>query len=149
MALEKVNIDFEDTVKFVWSWVAQVHSHLGVHGWTYPYDDSRKRGISISARNDIANCLFEMIKHTEQTKIFLEALNIQLNFLTTAKNEFHLPYHYFSFTKRGKEKNGQWDSVLFCRALEEDVQDLLNTFGYCSVLGEKHFVADTASKKKI
>lgn len=148
MSIEK-NIDFEDTVEFVWSWVAQVHSHLGIQGWTYPHEGALKPGISISARNDIANHLFQMIATTNQPDLMAKALTIRLNFLVTIKNNFHLPHTYFSLKEHGKEKRADWDSTAFCHALDEDVEDLLNTFGYCRVLGEKHLVADAASKKKI
>lgn len=142
-------IDFDQTVEFVWNWVAQLHAHLGVQGWGYPHDDKRKRGISIGARNEIADHLLQMIANTKQPDRVMKALTIQLNFLTKATNQFHLPYHYFSFSDHGKEKVGDWDSSIFCQALDEDIEELLNTFGCCHVLGEKHLVADAASKKKI
>lgn len=138
-------IDFDDTVEFVWSWAAQLNAHLSVHGWTCRDDANRiQRGIKSSARLEIVDHLLDMIFKSDTPKILTKALSIQIQALTNNACKYNIPEAYLSI---GAEKNQAiWNSENFCAALDHDINELMETFGYAQILGEKHMVPEKTKK---
>lgn len=132
------NLDFEDTVEFVWSFVAKVRSHLIVHGWTYHDAGVQHRGISTSSLNILADHLFKMIVNAENPRVVVQALTIQIQALTNNSCKYDLPSAYLLITKTHEQTQVQWESKSFCRALDEDIAKMVQSFNDCMVLGEKY-----------
>lgn len=132
------NLDVDDTVEFVWDWVAQMNAHLGVNGWTHEDLGMHHRGISPSALNILADHLFKMIVDAKNPHIVMKALTIQIHALTNNMCKYNVPSAYLFTTKTNEQTQVQWKSESFCWALDEDVAQLLQTFNACAVLGEKH-----------
>lgn len=143
------NIDFDETVEFVWAWVARMQLHLGNHGWKYKVNHVLKRGIGVNARKDLADHLFKTIVDAEDPHTVMKALSVQIELLTHSRCKNDLPQEYYTSIENSGTKRVQWDSGKFCHALDEDLEQVMDTFGYCTVLGEKHLRADNQIKKKM
>lgn len=139
-------IDFDATVEFVWNWVAQLQAHMSTHGWSYTNDNGvEKRGTTSNTRREIASHLFEKIVHSDTPDIVMKALSVQIAVLTDNSCKYNIPNAYLLVN----QERGQalWNVNRFCTALDEDLDQLMETYGYCQVLGQQHMSASDKHKK--
>lgn len=142
-------IDFDDTVDFVWDWVAKLNAYLAQNGWkTDIKDPSSARGLSDTSMEEVADHLFKMVLKAQHPQRVIRALDIQLQSLINTNRTPALPAVYVEIRTEdnGKNKRSMWNTNNFCATLEKDVNRLVSKFEAFHTLGEQNFA--TAVKLK-
>lgn len=141
------NIDFDETLEFVWGWIAQFNAHLVENRWTYPENDVSKPGISPGARKDVADYLLKTIFNSPTPTVLMKALTMQLKVMTTTSEKYNIPHGYLVVDEQ--KGTGQWDSQTFTTALKKDIDDLLATLEVYRALGEQYLNSTNTVKHKM
>lgn len=144
------NIDFDETVEFVWEWVANLNAYLIQSGWGHSNDNNTNtmRGLSHSNMEDVANHLFKTILGSPNPQRIMKALVIHGKTLTNSSNRPALPRQYLEVKRKDDNERFIWNLAKFCQALDEDVQRTVTRFDVFYKLGEQQ-VALLSPKKKI
>lgn len=144
------NIDFDETVEFVWNWATTLNAYLVQAEWGYQNDNSpvTKRGLSNRNMDDVANHLFKSILKAEDPQRIMKSLSIHLTALTNSSKRPALPREYLEVERKDDNERFIWNLANFCQALDEDVQRTVAKFDAFYQLGEQQ-VAQLSPKKKM
>lgn len=141
------NIEFEDTVEFVWEWTTQLNAHLLAHGWGTV--GGELRGLPTSSLTNLSSKLLEMILSSEDPHRFMKAMNHQIQAFQSITKFPQLPHSYVKFIKNedGSE-SPRWNLEIFAQALNADINRVVQCYKLVEKEAEIQYTA-VVKKQKI
>jgi len=126
-----MNIDFEDTVEFVWNWTTKLNAHLLAHGWGTVGGKSTThvRGLTTSNLTDLSSKLLEMILSSEDPHHFMKAMNHQMQAFQSIAKFPELPRSYVKIIEnRNGSESSRWNLEIFTEALRTDINRIVQLY---------------------
>lgn len=141
------NIDFDDSVEFVWDWVVQLNAHLVSHNWGTIGGTAEQyaRGLSSPSIQALSSELLKMIFESEDPQHFMKAMNRQMQSFQTITKFPQLPRAYLKIIETNGVEASRWDLKMFTQALHTDITRIVECY---KLVEQEANIKYTASTKK-
>lgn len=143
------NIDFDETVEFVWDWVVQLNAHLLSHNWGTIGGTTEQyvRGLSGPYIQDLSSELLKMIFDSEEPELFMKAMNRQIQSFQTITQFPQLPRAYLKIIDINGGEASRWDLKMFTEALHTDISRIVQCYNVIQKQAERQYTASTKKHK--
>lgn len=142
------NIDFNETVEFVWDWIAQLNAHLLSHNWGTIGAAVHQRGLATSNLQSLSSELLKMIFASEDPQRFMNAMSRQIQSFQTITNFPQLPRSYVKIIQdeEGTESS-RWNLEVFTQALHTDITRIVEAYKVIENEANVQYAASTKKQK--